>query len=40
MQANHHRNHHHFDSVEFAFVCAAVVSLMGLLASVAWLLLR
>ncbi len=37
MQANHHRNHHHFDGVELAFVAAAVVSLMALLASVAWL---
>ncbi|MGY3690296.1 hypothetical protein ACVIGA_000376 [Bradyrhizobium sp. USDA 3240] len=40
MQANHHQNHHHYDGVELAFVCAAAVSLMALLASVAWLLLR
>jgi len=40
MQANHHRNHRHFVGVELVFVGAAVVSLMALLASVAWLLLR
>ncbi|MGY3535337.1 hypothetical protein [Bradyrhizobium embrapense] len=33
-------NHHHINGVEVAFVCAAAVSLLALIASVAWLLLR
>ncbi|MHC2334674.1 hypothetical protein ACVIW0_003963 [Bradyrhizobium sp. USDA 4454] len=31
-------NHHHIDGVEVAFVCTAAVSLVTLIASVAWLL--
>ena len=33
-------NHHHIDGVEVAFVAAAAVSLVALITSVAWLLLR
>lgn len=35
-----HAKHHHFDSVEIAFVCAAVVSFAALVASVSWLFMR
>ncbi|MCP1832669.1 hypothetical protein ACVIHH_002515 [Bradyrhizobium sp. USDA 4518] len=34
-----HTNHHHIDGVEIAFVSAATVSLVALIASMAWLLL-
>lgn len=34
-----HADQHQFDSVEIAFVCAAAVSFVALIASVAWLLL-
>ena len=32
--------HRHVDGIEIAFVCAAVTSLVALIASVAWLLMR
>lgn len=35
-----HANDHHPDGVEVAFVCAAAVSFVALIASVAWLLMR
>lgn len=33
-------DHHHIDGPEIAFACAAAVSFLALIASVAWLFLR
>ncbi|MGY4568499.1 hypothetical protein ACVWY5_001569 [Bradyrhizobium sp. USDA 3256] len=33
-------DHHHFDGVEVAFVCAAAVSFAVLIASITWLFMR